>query len=202
MNITAIPTPLMPPSSNNTQINGTQSDTNDSDPTQRLWDIRWFFLLGVPLLIATIFLPLVAGPTVRWLLQMSLKPQRFLPIYLSVQGIAWLICGYLFILAPQINIALVTICDISILLTGAFHLYRALKAKENRLMWGFFVALGSACLVVDEATKVPVVMGIFAWAIFFLIRLQSYGYLELALRWCLLSFNSARRVVKRVFVRE
>lgn len=73
MNVTERPMSLLPDLSsdlsnssqpNNTSSNSTQPGSDDSGPTQRLWDLRWFPTLAVPLLVTTIILPLLVGPSI------------------------------------------------------------------------------------------------------------------------------------------
>ena len=59
-----------------TTINGTTQ--GNSNP--QLWDLRWFALLSGPLLFGTIILPLITGPTIRYLCQLHVK----LRVYRSV----------------------------------------------------------------------------------------------------------------------
>ncbi|KAM0796937.1 hypothetical protein BDR22DRAFT_824663 [Usnea florida] len=52
-----------------TTING----STQGNSTPQLWDLRWFALLSGPLLFGTIILPLITGPTIRYLCQSYVK---------------------------------------------------------------------------------------------------------------------------------
>ena len=53
------------------------SDINQDSPTSQLWDLRWFALLSGPLLFGTIILPLITGPTIRYMCQAYVRLRVF-----------------------------------------------------------------------------------------------------------------------------
>ena len=192
MNVTETPISLLPDlisdlsnssQSNITDSNSTQPDSGDSSPTQRLWDLRWFPILAAPLLFTTIILPLIVGPSIRWLAQTGLKFRKFwrFSIFFGLAG--YLTLYYIYLNNRRINTALISIFDGSAWLIGFHRLVRAVLVKKNRVMWFVFLALASACIVVDEYVTEPFLMGILAWLLLSVMLLFSYGFLERICQW-------------------
>ncbi len=188
MNVTETSTSLIPNSSigpsngsqpNSTQSNSTQPGGSESDSTQRLWDLRWFGILSAPLLFATILLPLIFGPSIRWLLQTYLQLRRFWRFSIVPVVVVYYICYYIYLNDHRIvNEILYRISDYSVLSIGLIRCMIALVKGEKRKRWSLFVVFTTICAVVDELVTEPVMMGTFAWAGLALMFLTSHGYFE------------------------
>lgn len=206
MNITETSAPLIPSSSsipsNNSQTNSTQSNSTHSnstqsnssadDATQRLWDLRWFAILSVPLLFATIILPLIAGPLVRWLLQTYLRFRKFWRFALPVTVVVYIICYYVLSEGEGgvvIGLVLFSICDVSVILIGGVRALRTRGTKGKRVRWWMFVTFSIGCLAAD-AVRVyndvfrpdPFLLGFVAWGVLFSLFLYSYWEEWVAMR--------------------
>lgn len=186
MNVTETSTSLIPSSSTanssqsiSTQSNSTQSSSSESSPTQRLWDLRWFVILAVPLVLATIIVPLIAGPFIRWLLQTSLKLRRYWRFFVVPVAVVYIICYYIYLNGhPLVNRILYSIWDLSVLLIGFVWWCKAVRDGERRTKWSLFMAFTLTCTLIDELVTEPFLMGILAWSILFFMLLFSYGYFE------------------------
>ena len=177
-----MPSPSSGPSvssqTNITASNCTQTNSSDSTPTQRLWDLRWFPILAAPLVFATIILPLIIGPLVRWLAQTWTKLPRFLT---SVIGSVFTLSSifYVFYLVYTADRPISQIvCDGFALAIGVLHLLHAGITKERRVIWSVYVAFALACLLIDLLVPKPLLMGIAAWSALLLMFLHIYGYLR------------------------
>lgn len=195
MNITETPTSLIANSSNNSsnasQDNSTQSSSSDVDPTQRLWDLRWFGILSGPLLFLTIIFPLIIGPLIRWLLQTYLRVRGLWRNFIFIPGLVFLVCYYKYLNNHRlVNTVLISLWDGSVLLIGIFRLCKALHSKEKRAKWGIFVLFAIVCLMIDEFVTEPVLLGMFSWSIFYVMFLFSYGH-----------FERCRRLLQRIYFR-
>lgn len=166
--------------SNSTHSNSTQSNSSAGDATQRLWDLRWFPILSVPLLFATIILPLIAGPLVRWLLQTYLRFRKFWRFALPVTVVVYLICYYSLVEVEGgevIRLVLFSICDVSVILIGGVRALRTRGTKGERVRWWTFVTFSIGCLAADAVImyQEPFLMGFVAWGVLFSLFLYSYG---------------------------
>lgn len=192
MNVTETPISLLPDlssdlsnssQSNITDSNSTQPNSGDSSPTQRLWDLRWFPILAAPLLFTTIIVPLIVGPSIQWLAQTGLKFRKFWRFSIFFDLAGYLTLYYIYLNNRRINAALISVCDGSAWLIGFHRLVRAVVLKKNRVMWFVFLALASACGVVDVYVTEPFLMGILAWLLLSVMLLFSYDFLERICQW-------------------
>lgn len=211
MNVTETPIALLPDlssdlsiisQSNITDSNGTQPDSGDSSPTQRLWDLRWFPILAAPLLSITIILPLIVGPSIRWLAQTGLKFRKFWRFSIFFGLAVYLTLYYIFRNNRRINAALISVCDGSAWVIAFHRLGRAVIVKKKRVMWSIFVAFASACIVVDEYVTEPFLMGILAWLLLSVMLLFSYGFLERICQWVIRLFLHLHQKIKDKLISE
>lgn len=63
------------------QFQGTQSSSNPI-----AWEIKYFWILAIPLIFATIVLPLVASPCVRWIMNVVTQSDHIFVIASSILG--------------------------------------------------------------------------------------------------------------------
>lgn len=180
MNVTQAPTSLIPNSSNSSsttnQSNDTQPNSDDNSPTQRLWDIRWFPILAAPLLISTIIIPLVAGPSMRWFAQFLLRFQIHFG-FLVFSCVTAFIIVYYMILREILSKTFLLLFDSCALACGATFFYRALAMNQERVRWLTFIAFALACLLIDKFVAEPVLMSTFAWLTLFGMLLYNWGHL-------------------------
>lgn len=189
MNLTQAPTSLIPNSSNSSstisQSNDTQPNSDDNSPTQRLWDIRWFPILAAPLLLSTIILPLVAGPSMRWFAQFLFRFQFQFGFLLFPCGTAYIIVYYIFLRKDILNKSFLLPFDGFPLACGAIFFYRALAMNQQRVRWLTYMAFALACLLIDKFVAEPVFMGMFAWLTLFGMLLYKWGFLGRTWWWFL-----------------
>ena len=185
MNISEMSTSLMPSSdngtltgsqSNSSQSSSDQSSSTENDPTQRLWDLRWFAILSVPLLFATIILPLVIGPSIRWLLQTFLTVRKFWRFSIFPIVPAYLACYYKFLNNHSIvNQVLLNLCDVTVLIVGILGTWRAIREKMKIKRWASFLLFAIGCTLVDELVVMPFLMGTVPWLMLFIYLLMNHS---------------------------
>ena len=125
--------------------------TTNANP--RTWDIKWFAILAAPLLFGTIILPLVTGPVMRWLSQSYIKLRTFWRLGFVIFGIIYLVLYYTLITKTNTDGAtvLAAVCDGPLELFAFYQLFKALRDKQRRTIWGLFWALASLLLCLDFA---------------------------------------------------
>ena len=190
MNITEMPTSLMPtslmPSSgngtligsqyNSSQSNSNQSSSSENDPTQRLWDLPWFAILSVPLLFATIILPLVIGPSIRWLIQTFLTVRKFWRFSIFPIVPAYLACYYKFLNNHSVvNQVLLSLCDGTVLIIAVLGLWRAVREGTKMKRWASFLLFAIGCTLVNELVVMPFLMGTLPWLMLFIYLLMNHS---------------------------
>ena len=178
-------TSLMPSSGNDTltggQSNSSQSSSNqpsstENDPTQRLWDLRWFAILSVPLVFATIILPLVIGPSIRWFLQTFLTVRKFWRFSILPIVPAYLACYYKFLNNHSVvNQVLLNLCDVTVLIIGILGLWRAAREGTRMKRWASFLLFAIGCTLVDEFVVMPFLMGTIPWLMLFINLLMNHS---------------------------
>ena len=67
--------------SSSINFRGTQSSNNPM-----AWEIKYFWIVAIPLIFATIVLPLVASPLARWIMQVMTQSDHIIMIASSILG--------------------------------------------------------------------------------------------------------------------
>ena len=122
--------------------NNTSDSTNNEQaldaPSPQVWDLRWFALLSGPLLFGTVILPLVTGPTLRYLCQSYVKLQAqwrvvFLLILITYAGIYFPLA----IIVPDSRGSFLMdfLCLLSVTLFVAVSFFRSFLVKMDIGWW-------------------------------------------------------------------
>lgn len=109
------------------------NNNQGSSNAQQFWDLRWFALLSGPLLFGTIILPLIAGPTVRYLCQSYVTLRVYWRLGFVLLAIAYLILFYVFNSAAAG--ALELMCDIALSIFVSYSVFDAWRFKRRRRVW-------------------------------------------------------------------
>ena len=174
----------------------------------RTWDIKWFAILAGPLLFGTIILPLVTGPTLRWISQSYVKLRAFWRLGFVLSGIIYLILYYTLITETDTYGAMVltALCDGPLEILAFYKLLAALRQRERRVTWGLFWVLSSLLLCLDfspifsDAESAQYVLwGAFGWMVLFAIFLVIFSREWAESRRRLLSDRSSRWSGSRLF---
>ena len=162
------------------QANSTIAD-NSTEPTPRVWDIRWFGYLAAPLLFATIIVPVFAGPTIRGLFKHYDRFYGFWRVVFILIWVYFFVAYYLFG-----AVSLILFCDA---LLVAHPAYRMVKAGRQRQMLkhlasstikydALIVILAMVCVSLDIFgnlyASIPVPWGLVGWFVLFVVRLIMY----------------------------
>lgn len=165
--------------------NLTKTIIDETSPNPRLWDLRWFFYLSVPLLCVTIILPLITGPILRGLFQSLSKLWKFWRLSFVLSGFVYLICYYSLVFTESVAQSLASwlltgICDGPLAIFTLYQGYRAFYLKESKTRWTFcwVFAVTLVCMVLDFGPNIPgplLLYGAFGWFFILLVRLVQYS---------------------------
>jgi hypothetical protein len=140
----------------------------------RTWDLKYYFIFCIPFLL-TIPLFLVAGGVLRWAIQSAAKYAVYWRIAiffvapLIYVGFYWALpsCG-----GYPGSIAYIVLHLGSSGSFAAYRLYRALRRRRGRRVWGAFALIVPISWVLESVTPIPFnipVFNLFPW-IFLLWR--------------------------------
>ena len=124
-------------------------------------------VLTVPLLFATIILPLVIGPSIRWLLQTYYTVRRFWRFFIFPLVPAYLACYYKFSNNRPVNILLIQVRDNTVLGIAVVGAYRDLREGNRNIAWRLFMLFTLLCTLLENLVAKPFLMGtrILPWLI-------------------------------------
>ena len=168
-----------------TAANDTQPNSNTSQPTPRLWDMRWFGYLSGPLLFGTIIVPLIAGPTTRFLFRSWERYRGFWRVALIVFWFIYFALYYALGRYTYGSHILSMFSDLALMVLpvarfyAAMHRHRGLSLSKKVLgfviNYDICILLGAfACFFLDLTTNFPVPWGALGWVAVFLYRLLRY----------------------------
>ena len=133
--------------------------SNQSSPNPQLWNISAFGQLSGPLLLVTIIIPIIVGPTIRWLLQTYIRLRRFWRLVYVTLGLA-VICLYY---TPVPSLVSWLLCDVPLCFIAGLGFNARIRSKE-RLRYLAFLAFIMALSAVDFFTVTLFPFGLLGWA--------------------------------------
>ena len=128
-------------SSNNATI--TTNETDQGSPNLQLWDLRWFAFLSGPLLFGTILLPLITGPTIRYLCQSYVRLRVYWRLgFVVLVLISWWLTYALQSYDPGVGVAgLKVACDGILSITGFYEMFIVWRVDRHLGIWLFLASL-------------------------------------------------------------
>ena len=165
--------------SNNTTttING----TTQGNSTPQLWDLRWFALLSGPLLFGTIILPLITGPTIRYLCQSYVKLRVYWRLGFVLLATVSLVSSLIFNLndhyQSRAGNLIWPVSDIYLSIMISYQSISAWRLRKGRRTWYLRVSLVVSCLcfvinlVITFYGDLPIPLGFAVWVAFIVLRM-------------------------------
>jgi ABC-type glycerol-3-phosphate transport system permease component len=176
-----VQTPLFPQPSNSvaslSNVSSTLAATDDlSGPSQHYWNMSQYLEISLPLMMAVILLPLVAGPCLRFASQQyEVHRRHWRALYVALAAcyfvclVSLTVASYL-LFDPKVrsnddlHIAYF-IWSYSVLgMVCAVCMVRAYRRKQGRLRWSLQLLILTICLMPDVFAKGAVVTAV-PWAL-------------------------------------
>ncbi len=128
--------------SNNNKTNSGSNSTTSSNNDQgslnpQVWDLRWFALLSGPLLFGTIILPLITGPSIRYLCQSYVTLRVYWRLGFVFLAVTYLILFYS-VEFSAVDFILVLMCNSALTCFVCYQVFIAWRFKKRR--WSGLVA--------------------------------------------------------------
>ena len=159
-----------------TNING----STQGNSTPQLWDLRWFALLSGPLLFGTIILPLITGPTIRYLCQSYVKLRVYWRLgFVLLATVSLITCLVLNLINPEgVGYWIFVVAYITTPTVVIYQTISAWSLRKSRRIWFFRLSLVVSwlCFLINwgvdfTTSEVPIPLGLTAWVAFIVVRM-------------------------------
>ena len=117
-----------------------------SDAGGHLWSFKTYWVITGPLTLATILLPLMAGPTIRFVLRFSYNNKAYARLLLLILAIGFEV-GIQFAVSPTVYLVVYGPFFGAL---AVFNLARATTQSKHELLWAFFAAMVGYSVLIDE----------------------------------------------------
>ena len=158
----------------------TMNGTTQGNSTPQLWDLRWFALLSGPLLFGTIILPLITGPTIRYLCQSYVKLRVYWRLGFVLLATVSLVTCLILNLNDQGDAGswISSASNVMLQIIIVHQTVSSWRLRKSRRIWFLRVSLvvSCLCLAINIATEdyigdLPIPLGFTAWVAYIVVRM-------------------------------